>query len=94
MKVKFAKSGVGTKLLVLVLMVVLVTALLTTGAQLRDAQARRDLLGRQVQEQVEANAALQDAIAHSEDKEYLSNIARGELGLLQSDEIRFVDTSN
>ena len=92
MKVK--RAGIGTKILVLVLLVVAITALLSVRTQLKEAQTNRDLLSQQVQQQLEANAALSDSIAHSDDLEYLANIAREQLGLLLPDEIRFVDTSN
>ena len=92
MKVK--RAGVGTKLLVLVLLVAAVTGLLSLRSQLAAAQMRRDRLQEQVQSQVEANTTLADAIAHSDDPEYIENIARSKLGLLEPDEIRFVDTSN
>lgn len=92
--VKVKRAGVGTKILVLVLLVAAVMALLSVRTQLKTAQERRDLLSQQVQEQLEANAALADDIAHSSDLEYLANIAREQLGLLLPDEIRFVDTSN
>lgn len=92
MKVK--RAGVGTKLLVLVLLVAAVTGLLSLRSQLAAAQMRRDRLQEQVQSQVEANTTLADTIAHSDDPEYIENIARSKLGLLEPDEIRFVDTSN
>ena len=92
--VKVKRAGIGTKILVLVLLVAAVTALLSMRTQLNTAQARRDLLSQQVQAQLEANAALADDIAHSNDLEYLANVARDKLGLLLPDEIRFVDTSN
>lgn len=92
MKVK--RAGAGTKILVLVLLVAAVTGLLSVRSQLSSAQARRDQLQSQVQAKEERNSALQDAIDHSEDPEYIANIARSELDLLESDEIRFVDTSN
>ena len=92
MKVK--RAVIGTKILVLILLVAAVTALLSMRSQLQTAQARRDLLSQQVQEQLEVNAALADDIAHSGDPEYLANIARIKLGLLQPGEIKFVDTSN
>lgn len=91
MKVK--RAGVGTKILILVLLVGVVTALLSMRAQLADAQEQRDQLQAQVQAQVEKNSALSDAIDHSDDPEYIANFARGELGLVEPDEIRFVDTS-
>lgn len=92
--VKIKRAGAGTKILVLVLLVAAIMALLSVRAQLKTAQESRDLLSQQVQAQLEANAALSDGIAHSDDPEYLANIARDQLGLLLPDEIRFVDTSN
>lgn len=92
MKVK--RAGVGTKMLVLALLVAAVTGLLSVRSQLDSAQTRRDQLQSQVQAKEERNGALQDAIDHSDDPEYIASIARSELGLLESDEIRFVDTSN
>ena len=91
MRVK--RAGIATKLLVLVLMAVLAVALLTLQGKLSAAQADRDELARQVRAQQEANAALADDIAHSGDPEYLADIARSRLGLLEPDEIEFVDSS-
>ena len=91
MKVK--RAGMATKLLVLVLLAVLSVCLLTTQAQLSAVQADRDELARQVQAQQEVNAALADDIAHSGDPEYLADIARSKLGMLEPDEIEFVDSS-
>ena len=91
MKVK--RAGMATKLLVLVLLAVLAVCLLTTQAQLSAVQADRDELARQVQAQQEVNAALADDIAHSGDSEYLADIARSKLGMLEPNEIEFVDSS-
>ena len=91
---KFKRAGIGTKILVLVQLVAAVTTMLSLQAQLRQAQEDRDLLSAQVQQQQEENAALADAIAHSDDPEYLADIARIKLGLLEPDEIEFVDTSH
>lgn len=91
MKVK--RAGVGTKLLILVLLVAAVTGLLSMRSKLSTAQEQRDQLQAQVQAQVETNSALTDAIAHSDDPEYIANIARSKLGLLEPDELRFVDPS-
>lgn len=91
MKVK--RAGVPTKLVVLVLLAVLAAGLLSTQAKLNEAQTARDELARQVEEQREANAALADDIAHSGDPDYLADIARSRLGLLEPDEIEFVDSS-
>ena len=78
MRVK--RAGIATKLLVLVLLAVLAAGLLSTQAKLTEARSARDELARQVEEQREANAALAD-------------IARSRLGLLEPDEIEFVDSS-
>ena len=91
MKVKHA--GLATKLLVLVLLAALAVALLSTQAELSAAQSERDELARQVEAQREANAELADDIAHSDDPDYLADIARSKLGLLAPDEIEFVDSS-
>lgn len=91
MRVK--RAGIATKLLVLVLLAVLAAALLSTQTSLNAARSDRDELARQVEEQREANAALADDIAHSGDPEHLADIARSRLGLLEPDEIEFVDSS-
>ena len=91
MKVK--RAGMATKLLVLVLLAALAVALLSTQAKLSAAQSDRDELVRQVEAQREANAELADDIAHSDDPDYLADIARSKLGLLEPDEIEFVDSS-
>ena len=91
MKVK--RAGMATKLLVLVLLAALAVALLSTRAKLSAAQIERDELVRQVEAQREANAELADDIAHSDDPDYLADIARSKLGLLEPDEIEFVDSS-
>ena len=91
MKVK--RAGMATKLLVLVLLAALAVALLSTRAKLNAAQSERDELARQVEAQREANAELADDIAHSDDPDYLADIARSKLGLLEPDEIVFVDSS-
>ena len=90
---KLKRAGMATKLLVLVLLAVVSVALLSTKAKLSAAQADRDALIRQVQQQREANAALQDGIDHSDDPEYLADIARSRLGLVEPGEIEFVDSS-
>ena len=91
--VKIKRAGMATKLLVLVLLAAVAIALLSTQAKLNAAQADREALSRQVQEQREANAELQDGIDHSDDPEYLADIARSRLGLVEPGEIEFVDPS-
>ena len=64
-----------------------------TGSCLPSRVLTNDDLARQVEAQREANAALEDDIAHSGDPEYMADIARSKLGLLEPDEIEFVDSS-
>lgn len=90
---KLKRAGMPTKLLVLVLLAALTAALLSTQAKLSAAEADREALSRQVQEQREANAALEDGIAHSGDPDYLADIARSRLGLVEPGEIVFEDSS-
>ena len=90
---KLKRAGVATKILVLVLLAAVAAALLSTQARLNAAQADREELSRQVQAQREANAALEEGIARSADPDYLADIARGRLGLMEPGEIEFVDSS-
>ena len=91
MKVK--RAGMATKLLVLVLLAALAVALLSTQAEVSAAQNELDDLSRQKVAQLEANAALADAIAHCDDPEYLMDIARSDLDLVEPGEYVFVDSS-
>ena len=90
---KLKRAGMATKLLVLVLLAAVAIGLLSTQAKLSAAQADREALSRQVQAQQEANAALQDGIDHAGDPEYLADIARSRLGLVEPGEIVFEDSS-
>lgn len=90
---KFKRAGAGAKILILVLLAAAATALLSVQAKLEQAQADRDALAQQVHAQQETNNALADDIAHSDDPEYLEDIARSKLGLLAPDEIVFADPS-
>ena len=90
---KLKRAGVATKILVLVLLAAVAAALLSTQARLNAAQADREEPSRQVQAQREVNAALEEGIARSADPDYLADIARGRLGLMEPGEIEFVDSS-
>lgn len=70
-----------------------VTTLLSMNSRLETAKAERDTLSQTVQDQREINAALADDIANCDDPEQIASIAREKLGLLEQDEIVFVDTS-
>lgn len=91
MKVK--RAGIGTKILILVLMVACITALLSMRTRLTDARNLRDQKQVQVQRLEERINELEDAISHSSDPEYIMNYAQKEGGMVEPDSIRFVDTS-
>ncbi len=90
---KTKRAGIGTKFVILVLLVASVTALLSMNSRLETARLDRDALSRQVQDQQEINAALAEDIEHCDDPERIASIARDKLGLVGQDEIVFVDTS-
>ncbi len=87
------RAGLGTKFVILALLVASVTALLGLNSRLEAAQAEREALSQAVRDQEEANAALAEDIANRDDPEQREAIAREKLGLIGQDEIVFVDTS-
>ena len=90
---KTKRAGIGTKFVILVLLVASITALLTLNSRLEQAKLERDTLSQEVQDQEENNAALADDIANSDDPDRIAAIAREKLGLVGQDEIVFIDTS-
>lgn len=90
---RIKRAGFGVKFVILALLVVLVTAALSTNSQLATAKEERDALAQEVRRQEEKNAALADDIAHCDDPERIEDIAREKLGLIGRDEIVFVDAS-
>ena len=90
---KTKRAGIGTKFVILVLLVASITALLTLNSRLEQARLERDTLSQEVQDQEENNAALADDIENSDDPDRIAAIAREKLGLVGQDEIVFIDTS-
>lgn len=90
---KTKRAGIGTKFVVLVLLVASVTALLAMNSRLDAARQQRDILSQAVQDQREINAALAADIENCDDPERIAAIAREKLGLVGQDEIVFIDTS-
>lgn len=90
---KAKRAGIGTKFVILVLLVASITALLTLNSRLEQAKLERDTLSQEVQDQEENNAALADDIENSDDPDRIAAIAREKLGLVGQDEIVFIDTS-
>ena len=90
---KLKRAGIGTKFVILVLLVASVTALLTLNGRLEQAKLERGTLGQEVQDQEENNAALADDIENCNDPDRIAAVAREKLGLVGQDEIVFIDTS-
>ena len=79
---KTKKAGLLTKLVILALLIYLATALLDMQSQIRQTQAERDSLSRQVAEQTQVNADLAEDVANPDDPQRIADIARDELGLV------------
>ena len=90
---KLKRAGIGTKFVILVLLVASVTALLSLNSRLDAARAELNAVNQAVRDQEETNAALAEDIANRDDPDQLASIAREKLGLVGQDEIVFEDTS-
>lgn len=80
--VRTKKAGLLTKIVVLALLIYMATSLLNLQGQIRQAQAQRDSLSRQVAEQAQLNADLAEDVANPDDPERIADIARDKLGLV------------
>lgn len=79
---KTKKAGLLTKLVILALLIYLATSLLDLQGRIRETQAERDALSRQVAEQTQVNADLAEDVANPDDPQRIADIARDELGLV------------
>ena len=75
-------------------MIVVSISLLNLRSRLASAEAARDELQSQVDEQTQYNAALQDDIDNSNDPDVILEVAKEKLGLVNQDEVIFYDTTN
>ena len=79
---KTKKAGMLTKLVILALLIYLATSLLDLQGRIRETQAERDALSRQVAEQTQVNADLAEDVANPDDPDRIADIARDKLGLV------------
>ena len=79
---KTKKAGLLTKLVILALLIYLATSLLNLQSRIRQTQAERDALSRQVAEQTQVNADLAEDVANPGDPDRIADIARDKLGLV------------
>ena len=79
---KTKKAGLLTKLVILALLIYLATSLLDLQSRIRQTQAERDTLSRQVAEQAQVNADLAEDVANPDDPDRIADMARDKLGLV------------
>ena len=91
--IRTKKAGLLTKLVVLALLIYLAIALLNLKGRIRQTQAERDSLSRQVAEQTQTNADLAEDIANPDDPDRIADIARDKLGLVVPGEKVFIITN-
>lgn len=90
---KTKKAGLLTKIVVLALLIYMATSLLDLQSRIRQTQAQRDTLSRQVAEQTQVNADLAEDLANPDDPDRIADIARDKLGLVVPGEKVFVITN-
>ena len=90
---KTKKAGLLTKLVILALLIYLATSLLNLQSRIRQTQAERDALSRQVAEQTQVNADLAEDVANPDDPDRIADIARDKLGLVVPGEKAIVITN-
>ncbi len=91
---KFKRTGMLTKLLLLILLVAAATAFLNLRTQVRTLQEQEAALEEQVARQRQENEALSAAIQDSDDPSRIEDVARERLGLVKPGEIVFFDSGN
>lgn len=91
---KFKRAGMLTKILILALLIISVTAFLDLHSQAQELAQQQAALEKQVSRQKQENQALSDAIARSDDPESVQDVARDRLGLVTPGEIIFYDNGN
>lgn len=92
--VKFRRTSLLTKLVILVLLISCAALLVSQQSQRRANEARAQNLANQVAELKEENQDLQEDIAGLGSDDSVENIAREELGLVGNGEIIFSDVGD
>lgn len=91
---KLKKAGIITKIVVIALLVYGLIMLAVLVGKIGEVRAEQDLLRQEAQALEIRNAELDYAIEHSTDDAVISDIARDELGLVESDEQVFYDSDD
>ncbi len=90
---KFKRSGMVIKIVILALIVYATISLVTTKGKISQAMEDQQQLQKQVDEALQENAGLQYDIDHAGDDETIEEIARSKLGLVKPGEKIFFDVS-
>lgn len=91
---KTTKASFITKIVILILIVYLSISLLNIRGRIQNASADYSTVQAQVIAQTAENAALEENIRNSDDPETVLEIAKEKLGLVESGEVVFYDTTN
>ena len=91
---KLKRSGVISKLVVLILLVFTAVTLLNIRSRLQAAEIQLSQYQEAVDQQRETNAALADDIANSGDSDTVLAVAKDKMGLVEEGEVIFYDTTN
>ena len=86
------RTGILTKIVIVVLLVYLATSLLDLRGQIQDTQNQQQAVSQQVEEQRLANQQLQEAIDNSDDPDTLERVAR-ERGYVKQGETLYSDVA-
>ncbi len=89
---RLKRTGLLTKLVIVVLLVYMATSLLNLRGQIQSTQEEQEALAQQVEQQQLANQELQDAIENSDDPETLERVAR-EKGYVKEGETLYIDVA-
>lgn len=90
---RLKRAGLLTKIVVMVLLIYMATALLELHGQIQTTQGERDALSSQVAEQQLKNQQLLSAIENSGDPDMLESVARDK-GYVKSGETLYIDVAN
>lgn len=86
---RVTRASLLTKIVILALLIIVAISLLELSGRMDQVQAQKEELARQVAAQTQINADLEDAIEHSDDPEWIADVARDKLGLVAPGEIIF-----
>ena len=89
---KFKRTGIITKIVILILIIYASVTLLSLRQQVAEAAARQAELQQTIAELEVNNANLEYSLKHSGDSDVLGGIARDELGLVGPDDKVFYDS--